>query len=702
MTHTRARYFLSRPANRCLRVFALALFVLLTCTVDAADVAPPRLLMLRGMIALGDGETVRAATDLRHAAHLYPEDWRCQLAYGQALMLAGERALAKGQLRRTALLAPSRLETWQALIAAGRAMKDPALEMSGLTGCMRFMPENPVLQQQMAEACRRAGQRDLATRYDAAWQARLPLLRLDATYSVMDRPATTQELRALADVSPRNPAVLAALAAAEWRLGGRDTTLEILRKLITITPNDPTTIGNFAHLSLLTGHTDEALRTLAGGTSLGNAVLDRALAFWSIGTGKYADAIPPLQRLLLSNPVDESMNRLLGVAAKFAGQPDIALSALRIAWMKDHGPLSGQLYAELLNDAGRTQEAEDVLLRVIELSPQETMPKVALALLYRDTGRLPLTANLTADLIKTRPETVELTILAAERFLQAGFVGRVHELACTLRDNYPGDLVALHGATYLFERLAADADARLVWTRFLNPNQRSPFPWADTLLAVARNAIENNRFDEATSALGEVLRGVPDNREAYALMGKVKMQQGRWADAAELYRLALIRWPDDPAFILAQAQAATRRGDYLLAVSKYQLLAQMQNTAEAWLALGDVYHLQGVEERARGAWRSAQDRPGGAVRARLSLLGSYQRAGDTVLAASTLDEVLTALTAERAAHLAHWRTVLAARGIVATDDELNALLLIAPDLTDPAPLQALRAALSPPEAEKKE
>lgn len=113
-------------------------------------------------------------------------------------------------------------------------------------------------------------------------------------------------------------------------------------------------------------------------------------------------------------------------------------------------------------------------------------------------------------------------------------------------------------------------------------------------------------------------------------------------------------------------------------------------TADPWLELGILYHRQGDEDHAVACWRTALDRPGGPVRARLQLLAGYERADDTARMLEALSSVLEILERERQSRAARWRTQLATRGMTASAAEIDALLLLEPDLTDPAPLRQRR------------
>ena len=670
-----------------LRLLPALLLCLFLASALRAEVSPARLLLLRGAIALDEGRAARAAADLGDAAAINPEDRHCQVLYGQALLRAGQRAQARAQFRRATLLAPLDPEAWQALIRAAREMKDAHLEIAAISGLQRLLPEDPQLLRRLAEIYRALGRATDADRLDAQWQATLPPLTLDYRYIVGFHNANLQELRELTREEPVNKAILYALATEEWRAGNLAETREALRRLYDLLPTNPEVVSGYTHVCLLTGQVNAALDALRATGQQGTYAMDRTLALWSLSIGRYRDAVEPLHRLLQRNMVDAGANRLMGFAQMMSGEMGAACSVYRIAWLRDHGHLSAQQYTAALLADGHAEEAEAILKRAIELWPAESALGLQLSLLYRDTNRLADCAELTATLAKTRPENVELYILAGERFFRAGYIQRAYQVAGVLRNNFPRDPVAMLGAVTLYHRLAARDEARLTLTRYLGPSFPSPMPTADLLLLVARYAASDNKLTDAVMALEEALKLVPDCREAYLQLGKLYQQQSNWGEAIRTYNRALALWPNDPEFTLALARVAWQAGNYPLAMALYRQVAAMLPAAEPLLELGTLYYRQGDEARARECWEKAAEQPGGQVRARLSLLACYERNGETDRAATMKEELLVILTQQRAMRAARWRESIAAAGLTPTDEEIDALLLLEPDLTDPAPLQ---------------
>jgi hypothetical protein len=69
-------------------------------------------------------------------------------------------------------------------------------------------------------------------------------------------------------------------------------------------------------------------------------------------------------------------------------------------------------------------------------------------------------------------------------------------------------------------------------------------------------------------------------------------------------------------------------------------------------------------------------------------------------AETALDELKNFLAEERARKTKSWKSFLTAYGLTPTPEETDALLLMAPDLIDPAPLANWRKPEPPPAPEK--
>lgn len=655
--------------------------------VSADDLSYSRLILLRGAIALKAGDPA-CLTDLQFAGAIFPEDWRTQLLYGEALALNGQTALAKSQLRRTALTIPWRPEPWQAMVRMGRASDDASYEYTALAGLARIFPDSPAVQARMPALCRATGQQAVAETLEARYIATLPPLELDETYTVDGRPATLQELRKRAATESENLSLQLALATAEWTDGNADAALIALRAAYQLAPTDNRIARNIVHLAMRTGRFDEAYQVLRALPVDDDSDLHQ-LALLAVATERYQEALLLYQRLLKQDPENPLLNRQYGTLNLLCGDVTVAVDALQTAWQHAPEHLTAQPYAAALLMNERAADAEALLQQAISLFPQETLLQVLLADVQMQSRQYEKAAALTATTARLRSDTVDLLTLAGERYAIAGKGNQVLEIARRLRDAYPSDLAAVHGAVNLFRRQYAVREATATLTRYLGPNMPTTIPRATVLMEIARFALTENYLIEAVSAMETLIKLEANNKEAYQFLGMLYQQQGRNDDAISLYRRAQAIWPGDADFLLAAGHAAVNTGDLMQAIDLLKRATALRNTSDAWLELGQLYQRIDDTATAQTCWQTAAALPAGKLRALAFLLTSYERGGDATRAEAVRQELAEAVPAERDARRTQWTAVLKSCGLDATDAEINALLLIAPDLIDPTTLRTL-------------
>ncbi len=680
-------------------VFRVLLFCCLlmsaaTTVVSAAEISPQRLLLLRGVIALGEDRRGAALADLEQAAALAPEDWRSQMLYGQALAHAGHPEMARSMLRRATLLAPSRPEPWQALAQFAGEQQDATLEHETLKGLQRVLPDDPLLLHHLSEVYRKMGNATQAAQTTLQWEAGLPPLQLEYHYTYQDHTATLEELRQLAQQQPSNTEVLGALAAQEWKAEHGDAARAVLKQLYELQPRNLTYICNYVYVCLETGQYEEGLRVLQAAVPLQYQTFDRLPAIWCVTLQHYSEAIPLLQHSLAGDPEDEALNRRLAIAFIGAGDYRQAEPPLQKLWQKSHsGPLA-QVYAAVLHANGHDDLAESILNDAIKQYPAKSILKVELSRLYRDTNRMTHSADLTMEVAKERPEAVELLILAGERYIRAGYVQRAFSAACTLRDDYPMDVSAARGAMTLFHQLGDLADARLVLTRFLGPSVTTPLSPAEVLYEVGMAAPTTTGLPKRASRCKPCSKVIIPSVRPMKGWGSCYCSKAAGWEAARLYAQALEQWPNDPHFTLALARAYRQAGNYTQALASYRQATRLMSSATPWLECAEIYHDLGQETQARDCWLHAGTLPDGAVNGRLSLLASYEEEGARGQALTLADELLDKLAIERKARSKHWSELFAAYNLTVSEDEMTALLQLDLELTDPAPVQMRRDLLA--------
>lgn len=108
-------------------------------------------------------------------------------------------------------------------------------------------------------------------------------------------------------------------------------------------------------------------------------------------------------------------------------------------------------------------------------------------------------------------------------------------------------------------------------------------------LALAQEAFENGRFEQALRSFAKVLEFNP--RQAPAWTGQVRMliELGEFNEARVWADKALATFPDEPELLAAKAVALARLGDLAGAMSYSDASVETQtNTPYIWLARADV------------------------------------------------------------------------------------------------------------------
>ena len=634
-----------------------------------------RVSWLRGVLALTDGRA-DAVADLAPMATAAPLDWQYQLPYGEALALAGQPARAKMVLRRAALLAPCRPEPWLALARQGRAQREVDVEIYGLGGLLRLFPDHPMALRRMAALYGQIGSSLLQQEMEARWQRTLPPLSLAAPLPEgvqMEQDA----LFARFTDNPQDTTALTALAAIAWQSGNVRETYDLVTRLHQLQPESAQTTCDYVHLSFLLDEIDAGMAALRSAPPEEES-LQRSRALWSTGTGDYADAAATLARM---HAPPSAFRRLLGTVQAINGDITAALPNLAAAWEIAPSVDTAQIYAMTLLAAEQAERSNAVLRTAMLQYPQETFLRLVFAVFLQQQGQFEAAALVTVSVAPQRLETAELLTLAALRYHAAQMQPRMAEIAERLLAENPGDLIALRGAMDIYRLLQQDWKRQQLLLRVLNNNQYVVRPGnADLYLELT--ALANGNPELATLML-EQARLVDGQDPALAwLLAAMYEQQGRWQEAANLYREFRERWPATPRVLERLALANARAGFAELARISYEEWCAQSRTAAPWLQLARYYSQHGAWADARACWQSAAQLPEGGLLARWELLKRDEEEGMRAGLVERIDALLLDLAAEQAATIARWTTQLSTYGVVASDEELTLLLSLNPHQLD--------------------
>ena len=252
-----------------------------------------------------------------------------------------------------------------------------------------------------------------------------------------------------------------------------------------------------------------------------------------IANGDYDDAINALNQILKNNPNDEEAKKLLAQATAAKRQEE-----------KDRQDKLNQ--AKNLMNAGRYDEASAILNDLLKQNPN-------------DAEVQKLLANIGAKKVEAARDRQNKLNAAEDSINSGNYDQAISALNQILRNN-PNDAEA--------RKLLEEANAKKEQAR-----KDAAEKDRQNKLAQAKNNINNGNYDQAISALNQILRSNPNDAEARKLLeeANAKKEQAR-KDAAE----------KDRQNKLAQAKNNINNGNYDQAISALnQILRNNPNDAEA-------------------------------------------------------------------------------------------------------------------------
>jgi tetratricopeptide (TPR) repeat protein len=277
--------------------------------------------------------------------------------------------------------------------------------------------------------------------------------------------------------------------------------------------------------------------------------------------GNFALARTTLEQVLQGAPRFVEAHRLLGGALIGLGDHAAAERALRGAIAIDPAWVPAQTsLAELLLNLGRPDEAEVALRAAIAAGRNHDHERAGFlfARLLNDTGRAEEALDVSSRCANpTRPDLDLLTQQAA-----ALSALRRHDEAIAL---YRRILEAARGNPVAATNLAAALEAAGAYVEAETTARAaiaSGATSAEAQFVHARSLIANNRFDEAQAALREAIARRPAFAEAHRNLAQlIWMRSADATAAAELLDVALARYPDDDILRVIKASLLDGAGD---------------------------------------------------------------------------------------------------------------------------------------------
>jgi tetratricopeptide (TPR) repeat protein len=348
-------------------------------------------------------------------------------------------------------------------------------------------------------------------------------------------------------------ALNAMLGTLHCQTGDLDAGIRHLRAAREIQPSDPVIAANLATALAQQGKYEAALDSLPDEIARADQTmrLQRMRAYLAQHADDFQTAIPIYEAIVATVPDDWETWNNLGNARRLAGDVDGGLAALERAM--EISPKSGPVrlnYATTLAAAGRADDAEHQLRRMVDDFPEEPRPLRELHGLMKGLGRDEAALEAIEEAVRRDPKDVELLMaLAAHRLSMLHNEAAEADYRRVLEVKPDHDLAYL-GLAAVFElsnrvdemsKLVDDIETRGVGEHVLN-------------FVRAMEHRRRGRFAEGLVALERVPEEIESARR-YHLLGQLHEGAGNYDEAFEAFSRTNALQAQDPTQPVARASA---------------------------------------------------------------------------------------------------------------------------------------------------
>ncbi|GMV99388.1 MAG: hypothetical protein AMXMBFR84_05270 [Candidatus Hydrogenedentota bacterium] len=426
------------------------------------------------------------------------------------------------------------------------------------------------------------------------------------------------------------------LGDAYLHLGNRDKALDAWKKLIEMAPDDSFAYEEMASIlddNFMWREAIEVRRTLIEKSAANPYLQCRLLR--SIGENYDrldlpAEAIAAYEQALnLAAPgnwlYEDLKSRLVAVYEKKGDLSGLlAYLDARIAQFPSDAA-NTDLKAVVLKRMGRTEEAEAVILAVLERDPARLASYEMLIDLYTETSSHDKKVQLFERLVEMFPEDPNYLRRLGEAHLRAGNIDAARKAWNRIAgDSDEAGALALLGEwleQYDFPDEAADAFEKAIAIR-------KEKEWVFTLAEIKHS----KGLDDEAKTLWMSSLTPESSASDYAEVAAILTARGSEIDAIALYEKAIALDPAAYENRAALTKLLMKREAYDQALEQFTLLAGLQDN-EYFQMLGergllDVYFAQGVLADKQKSWENEVVQNPGAVPPRQRLARLYLRMGD--------------------------------------------------------------------------
>ncbi|HKE43991.1 MAG TPA: tetratricopeptide repeat protein [Steroidobacteraceae bacterium] len=350
------------------------------------------------------------------------------------------------------------------------------------------------------------------------------------------------------------------------KLGNLRDAVGLYQSVIDTDPQYAKAVASLGRLYVLGGVPDRALRLVEPALAKGedaNLLTVRGAA--RLQTGDAQGALADATRAVALEPANTNAVALLAGIYQRGGEGAKAVALLNEALKReprstDLHQVLGQLYVQLRDQEGAERELQEL----VKLDPQQLSYRYRLAAFYASIKE-PAKAEATLrEAVKAAPAASEPKIALAEFLVSRGDRKAAEEQLQKFIAADPDNADLSFGLARLYESGNQLDRAEAVYLDVSKRDAKGP-QGLTALNRIAALKVQENKLDEASRLVGQVLEASPRDNDALILRGNIALARGQPAAAIADLRAVLRDQPNSSSILRTLARAHLQNNEPALA-----------------------------------------------------------------------------------------------------------------------------------------
>lgn len=365
-------------------------------------------------------------------------------------------------------------------------------------------------------------------------------------------------------IAPDNVRALEGAVQIEYE-AGNPSAIPLLKRMLRLRPNDETSHGMLAVLSYQQGDCPTAVDHFAKAGSLLQSQLPalHAYATCLVKLKKLDQAVEVFEKALALNPQDAQERRLLASVQVMAHKPQDAVATLTPLLANDSVDANTlEVASAAYEDTHDTDKAVDTLRRAILLDPKNVDLYLDFAAISATHQSFQVGINVVNEGIQLQPSAAPLYFARGVLYVQLAEYDKAQADFETAYQLDPTQSLST-AAQGLAAAQQNDLDRALASVQ----NKLAKKPHDPILLYVQADVLSQKGAETGSPEFGTAMRSAeeavalrPTLGPARAVLAKLYLQSGKYADAATQCRKALEIDPKDQTSLYHLIQALRKSG----------------------------------------------------------------------------------------------------------------------------------------------